>query len=419
MHINENPKPEPRADVARPGHGGGAERLVRVAICYRACQFWRLPVFRRLSRVQGIELTVFHSRGVKGTKIVNAPDDGTVNRVAMWTLSGATGLTGRNVRWLVCPGLLMQLARHRPDVILLEGASNLPTCILAIAYAKLANVPWAWWSLGELKGRRYSLLGRMYRRLVAAIERQADAVIAYSSQGADYFRGIGVEPSRIWTAVNVVDTAAILAARPDFPAMRRVTRRELGLDEAPVVLFCGALTGPKRVDRLVPVMARVRHEVPSARMVVVGDGPARAALEAAVKDAGLAGCFAFCGDRPGDAGRFMCAADVLVLPGLGGLVISEAMAYGLPVVCTTADGTEEDLIGSAERGYLVRDTGSEDEIVSGIGEGVARLLLDDPLRMKAGAAAQRAIEDRFNIDQYVAQLSQCVAAMRRSRAGCT
>lgn len=376
-------------------------------------------MFRRLSRVQGIELTVFHSRGVRGTKIVNAPDDKTVNRIAMWTISGATGLTGRNVHWLVCPGLLMQLARHRPDVILLEGASNLPNCILAIAYAKLANVPWAWWSLGQLKGRRYSFLGRMYRRFVAAIERRADAVIAYNSQGADYFRGIGVDPSRIWTAVNVVDTAAILAAKHDFPGMRWATRRELGLADAPVVLFCGALTGPKRVDRLVPVMERVRREVPSARMVVVGDGPARAALEAAVKAAGLADCFAFSGDRPGGAGRFMCAADVLVLPGLGGLVMSEAMAYGLPVVCTTADGTEEDLIGSSERGYLVRDAGSEHEIVASIGEAVARLLLDTPLRMKAGAAAQRAIEHTFNIDQYVDQLSRCVTAMRRSRAECT
>ena len=43
-------------------------------------------------------------------------------------------------------------------------------------------------------------------------------------------------------------------------------------------------------------------------------------------------------------------SNIFVLPGTGGLAINEAMAYGLPVICSEADGTEKDLVIKVERG---------------------------------------------------------------------
>jgi glycosyltransferase involved in cell wall biosynthesis len=44
-----------------------------------------------------------------------------------------------------------------------------------------------------------------------------------------------------------------------------------------------------------------------------------------------------------------------ILPGLGGLAINQSMAFGVPVICHSADGVEKDLVIEDETGYLYRD----------------------------------------------------------------
>ena len=65
------------------------------------------------------------------------------------------------------------------------------------------------------------------------------------------------------------------------------------------------------------------------------------------------------GNVGADIVDYYVGADVLLVPGLGGIVISEAMAAGLPAIAHRCDGTERDLILPGRTGLLVRDASAQ------------------------------------------------------------
>jgi phosphatidylinositol alpha-mannosyltransferase len=115
------------------------------------------------------------------------------------------------------------------------------------------------------------------------------------------------------------------------------------------VLFVGRLEPRKGVDRLIRAMPIVQSGAPDARLVIVGDGPDRAALEATARDAGVD--VTFTGRVSDDAlPAYYRAAEVVCSPALGGesfgIVLLEAMAAGRPIVATRIQGYAELLAGS-------------------------------------------------------------------------
>ena len=89
-------------------------------------------------------------------------------------------------------------------------------------------------------------------------------------------------------------------------------------------------------------------------LVVVGDGPERQSLEVLATRLCIAEHVRFCGEIRDAAAvcPFFLTASVFALPGSGGLAIYHAIAYGVPVVATRADGTERDLVREGSTGFL-------------------------------------------------------------------
>lgn len=130
-----------------------------------------------------------------------------------------------------------------------------------------------------------------------------------------------------------VDRFAMPAAPP---ALMRDRRR--------YVLCVGRLEPRKGLDRLLQAMAIVRQHMPCAQLVVVGEGPDRAAIESQARGLGVDVLFA---GRVGDdeLPGFYQAADVVCAPALGdesfGIVLLEAMAAGRPIVASNIAGYAE------------------------------------------------------------------------------
>ncbi len=134
--------------------------------------------------------------------------------------------------------------------------------------------------------------------------------------------------------------------------------------------------------------------LPRAQLILVGDGPDRAALEARARELGIASRTNFLGFRA-DVNELLGAADVFALSSLTeGMSIAalEAMAAGLPVVATRVGGTP-DVVEDGVTGILVpaRDPGA---LAAALGP-----LLDDPARREAlGGAGRERVRARFSLE---------------------
>jgi glycosyltransferase involved in cell wall biosynthesis len=126
----------------------------------------------------------------------------------------------------------------------------------------------------------------------------------------------------------------------------------------------------------------VRSTRTDVALVLVGDGPEMGRLVGLVARNNIPDVH-FVGEVIADSGLYFALADIFVLPALGGLAINEAMAYGLPVVCSEGDGTEKDLQIPEKTGVFFKKGESQD-----LADKISQLL-DAPTRRRAMGEAAR------------------------------
>ncbi len=158
----------------------------------------------------------------------------------------------------------------------------------------------------------------------------------------------------------------------------------------------------KRVKDLIWATDLLRVIRDDVHLLLIGDGPQRAALERYARLCRVQHCVHFLGLRH-DVPRLLPHCDLLWLAsGYEGLpnVVMEAMAAGLPVVATDIPGTR-DLVIPGETGYLVA-VGDRAELAR-----YASKLLDDPqLGRRLGAAGRERIARDFSVDTMVARYAE-------------
>lgn len=177
----------------------------------------------------------------------------------------------------------------------------------------------------------------------------ADYIISNSQSGAELAKQRGVPTDRVSVIWNGRDVDAYTEVDSGN------IRSELGLpDEAPIVGTVGRLIERKGHHDLLEAWPTVRSHFPDARLLLVGDGPAREALVSRAKSLDCCDSTVFTGIRD-DIPALLALFDVFVFPsyfeGLPGALI-EAMAAGLPIVTTPVNGCSE-LIESYEHGLHV------------------------------------------------------------------
>lgn len=237
----------------------------------------------------------------------------------------------------------------------------------------------------------------VWRTLERRAARLADRLVVVAD--ADRVKGLAAGVGRPEQYVTVRSGIELELYGPDA-SVRAQVRSELGLPpDARVMGAVNRLSPQKDPTTLVRAAAAVLRARPEARLLLVGDGPLRAEVEALVASLGVQGQVLLTGLRD-DVPRLLRAMDVFVTAsrweGLPRTVL-QAMATGLPVVATAADGVV-DVVQQDRTGVLVR-VGDAPALATGAGR-----LLDDPgaAGTLAAAAAQRLPE--FDARTMVQQL---------------
>ena len=178
--------------------------------------------------------------------------------------------------------------------------------------------------------------------------------------------------------------------------------------DAPVLLCVGRLAAEKNLDVLLDAWRSVKERTPAVRLVLVGDGPLRAALMQRCPDA------IFAGQRTGeDLARHYASADLFVFPSLSetwGNVVTEAMASGLPVIAWDRAAAAE-LVRSGENGVRVR-CGDVEGFHAAVLQAVA-----DPVALHRQGQAARALSLELGWEGIVVMVEEEMrAVVSRSRA---
>jgi phosphatidyl-myo-inositol alpha-mannosyltransferase len=178
-----------------------------------------------------------------------------------------------------------------------------------------------------------SALGGFLHGYAAAL----DEAIAVSPSAARSVRRFLERPCRV--VPNGVDCDAWAVPAPSLP-------------DVPTVVFLGRLDPRNEVQLLLAAFARLRARLPEARLVVIGDGPRRAALEASAPDGVV-----FAGSRAKVTERASLLAQAHVLAFTARIVshpmaLLEGLAAGLPAVAWDIEGVRE-LVIEGRHGYKV------------------------------------------------------------------
>jgi glycosyltransferase involved in cell wall biosynthesis len=194
---------------------------------------------------------------------------------------------------------------------------------------------------------RKGIYGRM-------LTRTADALLGFGGQARFFFQGLGAPSEKIVTMPNAVDHSRFSGNAPESD--RSQTRKRFEI-EGLCFLYLGQISKHKGLDNLLYAwkLFSKSNQAP-ATLLIIGDGDERVPLMRLAIEWGLSGV-RFPGPvKYQELPEVYRAGDVFVFPTLGdlqGATVIEAMAAGLPVVCSNAAACAPELIEEGKTGWQI------------------------------------------------------------------
>lgn len=334
---------------------------------------YRVSFFNELSKY--CELTVvFEVRDAKNRDVKWKCDESMDFRCIFLNAIARNAASG------FCPNVVRYIRTYRNDIIILGNYST-PTGLLSTLYMKLHHISYILNADGGFVSKESVLKSRVKRYFIGS---------------ADYWLSSGVVCSRYWVHYGA-DAAKIFhypfaadrkIANEDVIDIdsKRLLREKLGIREKKMILFVGQFIFRKGLD----ILLGACWNLCETAVVMVGGSDVKSFLPEDRNE--LPKHFYIEGFKEKTALReYYQAADIFVFPtreDIWGLVINEAMTYGLPVVTTDRCGAGLELVKNGENGYLVPV-----DDVEKLRESIEHLLDDDDLRRHMSDANRKKMEN--------------------------
>jgi glycosyltransferase involved in cell wall biosynthesis len=282
-------------------------------------------------------------------------------------------------------------------------------------------------TLGRLAALAYNITRPRRRRCVVIHTFHGHVFSGYFGPAGSYLvrlleRGLALATDRILTIsarqqhdisvryrIAPVEKTAVIELGLDFDDLLALdrdarAREPFGFAPGDVVFgYVGRFAPVKNLPALVRAFGAMATRRADVRLLLVGDGEARPALEALTASLGIAERVRFAGWRR-DIDAVYGSIDVGVLSSLNEgtpVALIEAMAAARPVIATAVGGVE-DLVVHGRSGLVV-PSGDEDALA----DAMDRLAADAGARLTLGAAARESVRTRFGRARLEAEISRC------------
>jgi glycosyltransferase involved in cell wall biosynthesis len=377
----------------------------RVAMVTNMVPPYRIPLFNRLAQDPSLELKVIALAETEANRRWRVGKSRM--RFDCDVLRGLHGFVlSRDMPVHVNWGVSRALRKHRAEVVITSGYD-------ALAY---------WRAFFHCRGRhRHFILWcgttlmstRSTRGLVALAKtlliRRAGRYVSYGTKAAEYLVQMGAPKEKVHVGVNTVDMdwyrakSCAVRAQHSFPAERW---------KYPSVMFLyvGQLIERKNLELLVKALGTLGDE--DTGLFVVGSGPLEDGLRNLCCSQGARNVYFEGFRQQEELPRYYALADVLVLPStreVWGLVVNEALASGLYVLCSNRAGAGYDLIEEGWNGRLFDPQG-----VGQLGELIRETKTEiDEIRARREAISEHACRE-FSIERSARAFLEAIASVTRA-----
>lgn len=377
---------------------------------------YRIPVFQALDKLLGGRLKVIFScdyvpekvqakvRNVLGARAIGLSGE--------WTLGTlqTTSWANQGVGMCYHPRLPRTIREHRPAVLIGDGffkwtfASVIYKLIhgtpLVICYERTFHTE-----------RRSQWYRRAYRRMVI---RLTDAMCCNGQLSLEYTRWLGMPVSRITTGHMVADTDFMRRKAESVAPCKREEMRRLWKSRNPVFLYVGRLIELKGISELLTAWSEFEKHFPKeGTLVIAGDGAFGDHLQEIVRSKGLR-WVRFLGKVDYEMlPHVYAASDIFIMPTLEdnwSLVVPEAMACGLPVLCSKYNGCWPELVHSGNNGWIFDPLNQQDFLQK------LRYCVDRQSLLKMmGEESKKIVADHSPVRAASSILAACELAMESTK----
>ena len=346
----------------------GAKRSVyKVALIAPTCFYYQVPLFQALATHPRIDLTVYFcsEEASQGTDVLKK-----FKTTGSWGIEEELfeGYSYKFLRnyspWpsylssvigLMNFGIWREVVKNRPDVVILMSWMN-PTWWLAVMACLYSGIPFLY--LTDQNVQR-DLLGPKWKRWVKRLIlgkmlfRLTTGFLCAGTANKLLYEYYGVPEYKLVPFAFSWGSEKLLQSADELKDQRNQIRAELGIPEGSyAILYCGRLSPEKSPLYLVQAFEKV--DLPDKVLVIVGDGELRQSLTDYVASNNIDSVYFFGFQNRREIPKFYAASDVLVLPSdqeTWGIVVNEAMCFGLPVIASNQVGAARDLVKHGDNGY--------------------------------------------------------------------
>lgn len=285
------------------------------------------------------------------------------------------------------PGLIREIFRKRKRVNIIHAHSHLFFSTNICIFARiLHSAPLIVTNHGLISASAPDWLNTLYKKTVSkATFRIADRIICYTDIEKKNIEKLGIDPDKISVIHNGVDTT-LFAPKPfgKFPDRKQI-------------LWVGRYVPGKGLEYLVEAFYQVREKIPTAHLVLVGEGPEQLKIEDMIKDKNLTRSVTRISHLDNATlPEIYNQSDVFVLPSLMEGVprtLLEAMACGIPSVITDLPHLREIVDGA---GFMVPPKDPR-----ALSDAILTILNDADFAEKMSQTGRSKIEKEYSWDDTV------------------
>lgn len=320
----------------------------KIIILQRVCPSYRLETFIHFQKKCTNSLILIGD-DLPNSKVKNTPNLSGLEHIKLRTRH--LSFFGRI--FTIHHNLLSTLIKNKPEIIICEAESHFLGYLTALLYKFIFNrkVKLGYWCFIGIPGREYKKYSfvELFKK---NIRKLFNHFFLYHSFGKNLLLDSGTNSKNITVITNVGNTKKFIElSKLKIPKIE--AKKELGLKNNITLLFIGALDENKKPTKLFEIKDSLGINV---NLIFLGNGPMLNEIIDLKKGSSNV---LVPGYVNSNIELYLSASDIVIVPGRGGINISESLAFGLPVIVHQADGIEYDLITNGKNGFILPNDNTE------------------------------------------------------------